>query len=216
MYEPLTVLKRFGGVTIRCPLTPSRGYVMWGPLRGCLHPAWQRITDSGPYGSPLSRARPVLDTHPQNIFSQAIAKAVMALIEATVPFSHTTMGEDGRENCCLVFPLDSTADRFIATPPGETPPPLGVAMFDDKYAPEKRPKFGGVYEENWSYSFSFHVCSHVCARCSASDAGRPTPRARSFGAHALHVGSHCRPLFWRRCLAASRLIARECETGWIH
>ena len=56
----------------------------------------------------------------------------MALVEATVPFAHTTLGQRGKENCCLVFPLHTTADRFVATPPGETPPPLGVDMFDDR------------------------------------------------------------------------------------
>ena len=62
------------------------------------------------------------------LISRAVASGVFGLIKTVMRSVHTTLG-DADQLPLIVFPLYQTADQFIATPVGQTPPELGQVSF---------------------------------------------------------------------------------------
>lgn len=59
----------------------------------------------------------------------------------------------------LAFPLTQAMDRLIDTPPGKTPPPLGVMPFPSIGSDRKTAPPDKLFEPGTLYSMSFHSCN---------------------------------------------------------
>lgn len=96
------------------------------------------------------------------IITRSLAKAVYNFASTMVSNLHLSFGDhpsdDNYQLPHLVAPLFPTVDKLIVTPPGETPPPLGVPFVEDLEYRAKRFKFRKIADANIDldtvYSFS--------------------------------------------------------------
>jgi hypothetical protein len=57
----------------------------------------------------------------------------------------------------ICFPITHSVDRLIRTPPGETPPPIGMAMFPQELSrTHKQTTVMQQFDTEATYSISFH------------------------------------------------------------
>ncbi len=96
------------------------------------------------------------------IITRSLAKAVYNFASTMVSNLHLSFGDHpsvaNYQLPHLVAPLFPTVDKLIVTPPGETPPPLGVPFVEDLDYRAKRFKFRKIADANIDldtiYSFS--------------------------------------------------------------
>jgi Protein of unknown function (DUF1769) len=99
------------------------------------------------------------------VIQRAFVGAAMAFVKSTNKSFHYSLSgtppeSDGSDDLRyeaphMAFPVEEGMNRVIATPPGQTPPPLGGEIFEDPESIKKRKKgFRMEYNTSDTYTFS--------------------------------------------------------------
>eukprot|EP01031_Cornospumella_fuschlensis_P034759 gene34759-42090_t len=99
------------------------------------------------------------------IITRSISRVVSQFISTMVSDLHYSFGDNqdnpNHEVPHVVSPIFITFDKIVATPPGETPPPLGTPFPEDLEYRKKRLKFRFIKDAqvDLDTTYSFSVCT---------------------------------------------------------
>ena len=90
----------------------------------------------------------------------SLARVLLNFMRKRLPGMHYSFGDnDNAQLPHIVMPLWGTADQLIVTPPGATPPQLGLRLEDGPAAQKARLAKGSQHEWSLENTYSFSFCT---------------------------------------------------------